>query len=356
MFESENLTLNKTTAIDKNQSAVWRVTALWALSESTLGGLLHAFKVPFRGMFINGAAVVFISLIAFLSENRKEIFKSTLLVLLVKGVVSPHTPLTAYFAVFIQGLLGQLLFFKKNFFRISAATLGILTSLLSSLQKIVILTLVFGNTLWESIDQFAAFVIKLFFKEDVGINFRFSYLLAGTYVAIHVLFGLMIGILAGKIPGWINNIVKDDFSFTAEPEYKLPKIKTTKGKRKHWWNRPSGIVLFSFAVIMVVLSYLFPFFDSNKPLEIIIMFVRAVVIMLIWYKLLAPAAIKILNKLLKKKQNIYSKQISSIVEMFPQLRYIIKYSWEISSSEKKLKRIKSFIIYSLSFLLLSDTE
>ena len=42
-----------------------------------------------------------------------EIIKSTLIVLLVKLLVSPHTPLTAYFAVTIQGILGYFLFLPK---------------------------------------------------------------------------------------------------------------------------------------------------------------------------------------------------------------------------------------------------
>ena len=92
-----------------------RITALWAFSESAFGGILHALAIPFRGLFISSAAVLFISLIALFSKSSKEILKATLIVILIKALVSPHSPLAAYFAVSLQGVLGYLLFSSKNF-------------------------------------------------------------------------------------------------------------------------------------------------------------------------------------------------------------------------------------------------
>jgi hypothetical protein len=48
---------------------VQRLTALWALSEAAFGGVLHAFQVPFTGLFINASAIIFITLIAYYSKN-----------------------------------------------------------------------------------------------------------------------------------------------------------------------------------------------------------------------------------------------------------------------------------------------
>ena len=55
---------------------MWRITALWGFSEATLGGILHAFKIPFTGLFVGSAAVIFISLIAhFTNETSNEFAK-----------------------------------------------------------------------------------------------------------------------------------------------------------------------------------------------------------------------------------------------------------------------------------------
>ena len=142
-----------------NSKRLEKIIGLWALSEAFLGGLLHALKMPFTGLIIGNTAVILITLIARFSDKKGTILKATLIVIIIKGMISPHTPLTAYFAVFIQGLLGELFFYRNNFPAVSALFLGVITSLLSAFQKIILLTLVFGNNLWVSINEFFNFLI-----------------------------------------------------------------------------------------------------------------------------------------------------------------------------------------------------
>jgi len=342
-------------SVYSDQVAVWKLTALWAFSEAALGGILHAFKIPMRGIFIGGSAAILISLIAYFSDRKGTVLKSTLLVILIKGIVSPHTPLTAYFAVFLQGVLGEVLFFRKRFFKISALLMGILTLLFSSMQKIFILTLVFGNTLWESIDQFASFVINKFIAQENAVDFRFSYLLVGLYLGLHVFVGILVGLFAGKLPLWIGDVIQDDkLEINSFKNTKTELTKKKKGKHKRWWQRPSGIIFISFVVVMVVLSYLYPELGSNKAVEILIMILRAMLIMIIWYSLLGPLALKYLRKFLEKKESLYASEISKIVDSFPHLRSLVSYCWKISSHEKGYRKIKSFLIYLVSFLLVTD--
>jgi hypothetical protein len=99
---------------ETSSSNAEKLTKLWALSESMLGGVLHAVKMPFRGMILSGAAVILIGMLANFSEKRGQIFRSTVLVVTIKATVSPHSPLTAYLSVFMQGLLGELFFLSEN--------------------------------------------------------------------------------------------------------------------------------------------------------------------------------------------------------------------------------------------------
>src|SRR4051812_9858770 len=95
----------------KNLHAVSRLTALWALSESGLGGIMHAMKIPLTGFFVGGFAVIIIALIAHFSDKSlRAILQSTLLVILVKAAVSPQSPFMAYIAVAFQGVAGALIF------------------------------------------------------------------------------------------------------------------------------------------------------------------------------------------------------------------------------------------------------
>ena len=334
---------------------VWKVTALWAFSEAALGGILHAFRIPFRGGFIGGTASILISLIAYFSKQKGTILKSTFLVILIKGIVSPHTPLTAYFAVFLQGFMGQLLFFNKKFFKTSALILGTLSIFLSSVQKLLILTIVFGNTLWESIDQFAGFIVNNFISQESMIEFRFSYLLVGLYLGIHVFVGIIVGLFAGKLPLLIEAVCKDEkLDISSFNNSKNALVNPKKHRHKYWWQRPTGILIISFASVMVILSYLHPEFGANKAIEVIIMIFRAIIIMIIWYFVLAPILLKYLKRFLKKKQNLYSSEITKIIDAFPHLRSLVSYCWKISSTDKGYKKIKSFLIYLIAFLLLTD--
>jgi len=76
--------------------------------------------------------------------------------------------------------------------------------------------------------------------------------------------------------------------------------------------------------------------------------------MIIWYSLVGPLALKFLKRFLKKKENLYASEISKIVDSFPHLRSLVSYCWKISSPEKGYRKIKSFLIYLVSFLLLTD--
>lgn len=355
MFITEEKQLQTSTGTAySDQVAVWKLTALWAFSEAALGGILHAFKVPMRGMFIGGSAAILISLISFFSNRKGTVLKSTLIVILIKGIVSPHSPLTAYFAVFIQGLLGEVLFFKKNFYKISALLMGVLTLLFSSIQKIFILTLIFGNTLWESIDQFARIVIEKFISLESAADFRFSYLLVGLYLGLHIFVGFLVGLFAAKLPFWIGDIIHDSELEIAAFNNSKTDLRKKKGKHKRWWQRASGIIFISFLLMMVIFSYLYPELGKNKAVEIFFMILRAALIMIIWYFLLAPLVLKYLRRYLKKKGNLYATEINKIVDSFPHLRSLVAYCWKIASHEKSYKKIKFFLIYLISFLLVTD--
>ena len=188
-----------------------RLTAIWALTETTLGGLLHALHIPLTGIFIGGAAIIFITLIAYFSEQKYSIIKATIIVLIVKGLVSPYTPIAAYFSVLLQGILGQLLFINKKHISLSAFVLSLSTMLLFGFQKVIVYTVVFGKTLWQSIDTFTNFIIDQF--HIMGQNsqtIHFSMIIISGYIFIHLAFGIFIGIVAGRIPGWLITSINDN--------------------------------------------------------------------------------------------------------------------------------------------------
>ncbi|HMN25198.1 MAG TPA: hypothetical protein PKE38_11885 [Ignavibacteriaceae bacterium] len=353
MSLSQNIDNTSSSSISDFQISVIKITALWAFSESAFGGILHALTIPFRGLFISAAAVLFISLIALFSKSGKEILKSTLIVILIKALVSPHSPLTAYFAVGIQGLLGYLLFSTKKFYTFSALLLGIFTLFFSGIQKIVVLTILFGNNLWKSINIFIDQVFNDFLSLGINSNINYGYLLVGIYVSIHLLAGVFIGIYAGRLPKKLNSFLQNNplINFD-ETDFEYPK-KDKKRKKKSWLLRPTGIIIITVLISLLIFTYLFPSSKEIASIEIIIMLVRSVALTFIWYIFLAPIVKKLFQKYLSNKKSVYAKEIDEMMNMFPQFRKIVSYCWKNSQSKTGLKRIHYFLSTSFYYMLLA---
>jgi len=140
---------------EQRKAAIQRLTALWAFAESGLGGVLHALQVPFTGLIVGGMAIVLISLIAWFAQPKyRQVLQSTLIVLIVKAMVSPHTPPTAYLAVSFQGLLGFGLFslFRVNL--VSILLLAVISMLESAIQKLLVLDLFAGLSFLHAAQTF----------------------------------------------------------------------------------------------------------------------------------------------------------------------------------------------------------
>jgi hypothetical protein len=335
----------------ENRLSVLKITALWAFSESAFGGILHALTIPMRGLFISSAAVLFITLIALFSKESKEIIKATVIVILIKAIVSPHSPLNAYLAVSLQGVLGFLLFSTKKFFKLSALLLGVFVLFFSGIQKIVVLTILFGNTLWESFDIFIKQVsIEMFNIDHPDINY--GYILIAGYVLLHLIAGLFIGFYAGKLPLKIKHYDNHVPSLIEMKEAEeIPQKE--KRKKKSWFLRPTGIFVIVISAGVILLSYLSPELEDEITLSILFMLVRSLVITFIYYILLAPLAKKLFSRFVSKRKSEYAQDLEDIISMFPQFKKIVNYCWKLSKNKNGYKRIRYFLSTSFYYLLLS---
>ncbi len=331
---------------------VRKVTALWGFSEAALGGILHALKVPFTGIFIGGAAIIFITLIANSSNNKTQILKSTLLVILVKAIVSPYTPLTAYFAVILQGVLGYILFSLISYQKAAAVILGFLSLTFASLQKLIVLTVLFGTSLWKAIDVFIKYVLDQIGVINLHPSLNFSYILISIYCGIHILSGIFIGI---KAAGLQNNLLKksdllDQKYFLLNQHEELFKEKKKK-RKKYWWYKPSGIVLLAISIITMIISYFSPQLSKVKTLDILFMIIRSLIITFVWFSIVSPFIIKYFKKIIEKNKFRYASEIDQITELFPGFRLTINYCWKKTDHLKGISRIRQFLSDSLAALL-----
>jgi hypothetical protein len=340
----------------QSTNRVDRLIALWALSEGFLGGFLHLAKIPLTGLVLGNVAVIIITLIAKFSGKNGAILKATLIVLVVKGILSPYTPFTAYLAVSLQGIFGEILFYKRKTLFLSALLLGILVSLLSSFQKVFFLTVLFGKNIWESIDQFTLIIFKEFFGL-ISPGIAISKWLIAVYASIHLVAGILTGLYASALSRRADGILgNNENKILFDVNTFIENKKTKKQHRKRWWLKPGEIFFLVLMISLMIYSYLYPDYPYIKKDSLLIMLLRGVILMFIWYKFLSPLLLSGFKKLMDKKKNKYTGEIENVVSILPLFKSIILFCWKETSGEKGLKRLHRFFSLSLLNLLTAEIK
>jgi len=278
--------INDSYAVVKNsplgvRGIYYRLIALWVLFEAMLGGIIHGLKIPISGLFVGGSAVICICLIAWYVPQRGAIIKATIIVAIFKMMLSPQAPPPAYIAVFFQGFLGELLFFRnRKFYQFSCILLAVLSLLESGLQRILVLTIVYGNDLWKVINDF----INGLTKQKISTNY--SLLIGTAYISLHLLTGILVGLLASVLPKRIEKWSKQKELLIELKEGELTILPATVKKRKRLKT-----ALFIVWIILVGL-YAQSYFNIGKPLLptyiALKIVVRSFIIVLSWIFLIGP--------------------------------------------------------------------
>jgi hypothetical protein len=329
-----------------------KYTAIWAFSESIFGGILHAFKIPFTGLFLGGFAVIILSSVANYVERKSELIKVTFVVITIKFMLSPNTPFTAYLAVLLQGIFAFLIFslFKNRVLAISL--LSLLTALWSVFQKLIVTTLIFGMNFWYSIDAFTVYILKSFGIE-IDKNFSMSLILVALYFLIHLVGAIFFARLAIKLPTFLEKNEEKfqhiNFKFSEfNNDLNFNNSNGNRTKKKKWYKKPSRVLLVIFLIAIALITYINPALSKIKLFDVLSMIVRAVVIIYLWFNVISPTVVKFLMKFISKNSNL--SKVEEITLLFPEFKKIISFSWAINSNYPKVKRIFNFI--KDSFILL----
>ena len=315
-----------------------KLTALWGVSESGLGGFLHALKIPFSGLFLGSFAVIIVTFIALNSEKKfKTILQATLLVLLIKAIASPHSPPTAYVAVLFQGLAGALIYqiFKVN--RFSALLFGILALMESALQKLLMMVLIFGSNIWVALQEFFEGIAKQLHAQSLE---EIPLILVGTYLFIYFLFGILAGTVALKLPKLLHQeYLKIDLKNLPNPEnFSLSKRQKNKTK------------IFSFVVILLFIVSVFLISGSlNKALYSIL---RTFAALGILYFIVRPLFNYFLERWKTKQKSALNKPLNDVLKFLPDYRNHAKIAFKMAENETSIfKKLKQFVLIWMSLSL-----
>lgn len=317
-----------------NKSIYYRLIALWVLCEAMLGGIIHGFKIPVSGLVVGSCAIVCICLIAWYVPAKGSIIKATIIVAIFKMMLSPQAPPPAYIAVFFQGLLGELLFWNKRFFRVSCILLAVLGLLESGLQRILMLTIVYGNDLWKVVNNF----FNGLTKQKTTTNY--SLLIGGGYVLLHLITGIIVGWWTSMLPQRIEKWRKEEkYNIITEPAatINLPGIAKKKKRFKE-----GLFIVWLLLIVLYVQSYFkigTPLLPSHISLKILL---RSLIIVLGWIFIIGPLVKQLLHWWLQKKQTKSQQDVQEVLRLLPATQQLAVQSWKISANHKGLKRISEW--------------
>lgn len=318
-----------------------RLTALWALNECGLGGFMHAFSSPFTGIIVGGISVLLISLIAYHAQHiRKSLLKALIIVLFVKLSVSPHSPITAYLAVSFQALFGIGLYSLFSVNRYTIVILGMLTFLESALQKLLTLTIIYGQSFWEAIDVYTLWISSKIDFINLSISAKHLMII---YVSFYAISGIVVGILITKIMRLMQQVEISQLDAISL------KHKSVASKRKPNNSKTKLLLFWSLTLVII----LFPLLIFKKDIggweTGIYLIARSFLIITLWYIVFGPLLMKGLNKFLSKRKSKYKLDIQQTLLLLPHLRGIVNYAWHDSSSYKGLNRMQHFLAKSIVF-------
>lgn len=320
-----------------NTKIIAKLTALWAFAECSLGGIMHLFKLPFTGFFVGGFAILMIGLISyFSSQNFKIVMQATILVILVKAGVSPHSPPAAYFAVMFQGLIGATLFSIFSFNKITAWLFGAIAMIESSMQLIVSKTLFYGMDFWKALDLFFINIVN-----ELGIDSAISF--SNWFVIIYIFLYIVWGVILGN---WLYNIPFQLSYKWNEIKYKLPNIKTGElpqnkfsfGKIK--WIGIIGTLLF---ITLVLLA------NGEQLKNTTFLVFRSLLIIAFVFYVFNPIIKYLIGKYSHKKQ----EQIKLIVSQLPQYKHIAELAYSVASVNSIANKTNKYREFVMILIVLS---
>lgn len=312
----------------------YRIICLWILSECILGGIIHGLKIPISGLIVGSLSVICICLIGQYAKEKNNIIYGALLVAIFKFILSPQSPITAYIALFFQGLLGELLFRKNKISNFKIYLFSIICLLESGIQRIIIMTVVYGKSLWIVINE----TLEKFFTNT---QFKsYSELFIFIYLCIHLIVGIGIGVLiirlVKNLSAWRNLYEELNFSNSTKTMLHNKAI-----RKKSFLN--IYLIIWLILLALFIVSKYSNFFTELKSKIILNILFRSVFIIFTWIVLASPLLKYFLHKWLSKQKEKNKSDFEIIQYMLPITQQIVVKTWTYTNSLKGIRRIKLFI-------------
>jgi len=276
---------------------------------------MHALKIPLTGFFVGGFAVVIIGLLAHYTRNNvRQMLQATILVILVKAAVSPQSGFPAYIAVGFQGLVGALMYRAIPNYSIASVLFAVIAMLESAFQMLLMMTIVFGKSLWEAADKFFQSLFSSFHLPD---DTSYSFWIIAIYGSIYTLWGLTIGIWISHLPKRIAEVGRLQLAVDSGQV-------AIGGKKKS----PAGKIIFLVSTLLFIAT-VFAFSGSiSKALYAVL---RTVAVLLLIFGIVAPFMKWLMQRIINSSRSKHGEKLQPILDMMPTLRSYIRPAYRLAT-------------------------
>src|SRR5690606_134449 len=178
---------------------------LWGVIELSLGTVLHASKLPFRGTMLTIVAVVLISVSRSFITYKGSVIAISSVAASLKLITIPGFNITPFIAIMVEGIIGELVFSVLSYNFISALITGSLILLYTLIHSFVMQGVFFG---------FSIYNVYLDIINSIGksINYKgeISYLVIPLIVFIYILLGSLAGWFGWAAANRAKEILKEN--------------------------------------------------------------------------------------------------------------------------------------------------
>lgn len=333
-----------------HRAGIQRLTALWALTECGLGGVLHAIHSPFTGLLVGGLSITYIVLIGYLAQRHRgadgsfltpasKILNALLFVLCCKAVISPHSPLGAYFAVSVQGLIGAVLFTVLRNYKWVAAIAAPVTTTLSATQKIMVLWLLFGNTPFEAFNEFVMDVNHQLNWIPEAVAQEGAMWVALVFVGVYFIGGVVVGAFIVQIPPLLKLREKQLQNILQAFEFNEMVVHATKRKGR----MRTLLFLLIIGVISLVITYAVA---GEKAATT--QLVRTFAILTLWFVVMRPLLSFFAKRWIQQRAIEHQTQITLISNNLPRFKSFATHAWRNAVNVNGW-RLVNFVLLLLLF-------
>ncbi|HOJ17967.1 MAG: hypothetical protein GX452_01165 [Ignavibacteriales bacterium] len=166
---------------------------LWGVVEVTIGTILHASRIPFRGSLLTIVAIILITTSRFFINYKGSILALCSVAATIKLITLPGFNITPFIAIMMEGIIGEIVFSIMKYNLLSSVLAGSLIMIYTLLHSLFMQGVFFGLGIYNV-------YIDLMNSIGRGLNYEgeISYIMIPLIIIAYIIVGGAAGLFGWK--------------------------------------------------------------------------------------------------------------------------------------------------------------